>query len=74
MGAGFGVVREGDEIRLSDDVFTVVTLSGGAARLADAVGEQAIVPIWQLLCDPTLELGVGVAPADVFGGSSSRCA
>ncbi|WP_407688542.1 Mu transposase C-terminal domain-containing protein [Mycobacterium sp. HUMS_1102779] len=61
-GTRFGVVREGDEIRLSDGLFTVVTLSGGAARLADAVGEQTIIPISQLLGDPALELVSGSRP------------
>lgn len=62
MSARFGVVREGDEIRLSDGVFTVVTLSGGVARLADAVGVQTIMPLSQLLGDPTLELVSGSRP------------
>lgn len=56
MGMRAGVVREGDEIRLSDEVFTVMTLSGGAARLTDALGAQSVVPLSKLLCDPTLEL------------------
>lgn len=58
-----GVVREGDEIRLSDGLFTVVTLSGGAARLVDAVGEHSAVPLSRLTCDPTLELVSGSRPA-----------
>ena len=54
-----GVIREGDEIRLSDGVFTIATLSGGAARLTDAVGGQSVVPLSRLLGDPTLELVSG---------------
>ncbi|WP_084027810.1 Mu transposase C-terminal domain-containing protein [Mycobacterium avium] len=57
-----GVVREGDEIRLSDGLFTVATLSGGAARLVDAVGEQSVVPLSRITCDPTLELVSGSRP------------
>ncbi|GJF18828.1 transposase [Mycolicibacterium cyprinidarum] len=57
-----GVVREGDEIRLSAGVFTVVTLSGGSARLVDAVGEQIVVPLSQLMVDPALELVSGSRP------------
>lgn len=62
MSTRLGVVREGDEIRLSNGVFTVVTLSSGVARLADAVGVQTVVPLSQLLCDPTLELVSGSRP------------
>ena len=58
-----GVIREGDEIRLSDGVFTIATLSGGAARLTDAVGGQSVVPLSRLLGDPTLELVSGSRPA-----------
>lgn len=58
-----GVIREGDEIRLSDGVFTVVTLSGSSARLTDAVGGQSVVPLSRLLGDPALELVSGSRPA-----------
>jgi len=58
-----GVIREGDEIRLSDGVFTVATLSGGAARLTDAVGGQSVVLLSRLLGDTTLELVSGSRPA-----------
>ncbi|SLJ77287.1 integrase catalytic subunit [Mycobacteroides abscessus subsp. abscessus] len=47
---------------MSAGVFTVVTLSGGSARLADAVGEQIVVPLSQLLVDPALELVSGSRP------------
>jgi transposase InsO family protein len=57
-----GVIREGDEIRLSDGMFTIATLSGGAARLTDAVGGQSVVPLSRLLGDPTLELVSGSRP------------
>lgn len=57
-----GVVRVGDEIRLSSGVFTVVALSGGSVRLVDAVGEHIVVPVSQLLVDPALELVSGSRP------------
>lgn len=57
-----GVVREGDEIRLSAGVFTVVTLSGGAARLVDAIGEHTVMTLSRLLSDPALELVSGSRP------------
>lgn len=57
-----GVVREGDEIRLSAGVFTVASLSGGAARLVDAVGNHTVMALSQLLCDPALELVSGSRP------------
>jgi len=57
-----GVVREGDEIRLSAGVFTVASLSGGAARLVDAVGDHTVMALSQLLCDPALELVSGSRP------------
>lgn len=57
-----GIVREGDEIRLSAGVFTVATLSGGAARLVDAVGEHTVMPLPQMLSDPALELVSGSRP------------
>lgn len=57
-----GVVREGDEIRLSTGVFTVATLTGGVARLVDAVGEHTVMPFSQLLADPALELVSGSRP------------
>lgn len=58
-----GVVREGDEIRLSSGVFTVATLSGGAARLVDAVGQHMLMPLPELLADPALELVSGSRPS-----------
>jgi putative transposase len=57
-----GVVREGDEIRLSAGVFTVASLSGGAARLVDAVGDHTVMALSQLLSDPALELVSGSRP------------
>ncbi|WP_081215426.1 Mu transposase C-terminal domain-containing protein [Mycobacterium avium] len=51
-----GIVREGDEIRLAGEVFTVLALSGGAVRLMNAAGERCSVPLSQLRADPTLEL------------------
>jgi putative transposase len=57
-----GVVREGDEIRLSAGVFTIATLSGGAARLVDAVGDHTVMALSQLLSDPALELVSGSRP------------
>jgi hypothetical protein len=57
-----GVVRVGDEIRVRSQVFTVATLSGGAARLVDAVGERVVVPLSELLSDPMLEVVSGVRP------------
>lgn len=62
-GTRSGVIREGDEIRLSDGVFTVVTLSGSSARLTDAVGVQSVVPLPRLLGDPALALVSGSRPA-----------
>lgn len=58
-----GVVREGDEIRLSSGVFTVATLSGGGARLVDAVGQHVVMPLPELLADPALELVSGSRPS-----------
>lgn len=57
-----GVSQGDDEIRLSSGVFTVVTLSGGAARPVDAVGEHAVAPLHQVLADPALELVSGSRP------------
>ncbi|MEZ0367403.1 Mu transposase C-terminal domain-containing protein [Mycobacterium sp. pUA109] len=51
-----GIVREGDEIRLAGEVFTVLALSGGAVRLMNSVGDRCAVPLSQLRTDPTLEL------------------
>lgn len=51
-----GIVRESDEIRLGGEVFTVLALTGGAARLMNATGERCTVPLSQLGTDPTLEL------------------
>ncbi|CPU62076.1 Mu transposase/integrase [Mycobacteroides abscessus] len=58
-----GVVREGDEIRLSSGVFMVATLSGGAARLVDAIGQHVVMPLPELLADPALELVSGSRPS-----------
>jgi putative transposase len=58
-----GAVCEGDEILLSDGLFTVIALSGGVARLVDAVGEHSVVALSRLMCDPTLELVSGSHPA-----------
>lgn len=57
-----GVVRVGDEIRLSSGVFTVVTLLSGSARLVDAVGQQMVMPLAAVLADPALELVSGSRP------------
>lgn len=56
IGVRAGIVREGDEIRLAGEVFTVLALSGGAVRLMNAAGERCSVPLSQLRADPTLEL------------------
>ena len=56
------VIRVGDEIQLRSEVFTVVTLSGGSVRLADAVGERVVVSLSELLSDPMLEVVSGGRP------------
>ncbi|PQM49165.1 hypothetical protein C1Y40_00627 [Mycobacterium talmoniae] len=56
IGVRAGIVREGDEIRLAGEVFTVLALSGGAVRLMNSVGDRCAVPLSQLRTDPTLEL------------------
>lgn len=39
-----------------------MTLSGGSARLVDAVGEHTVIPLPQLLADPALALISGARP------------
>lgn len=53
------VIGVGDDIRLSGEVFTVLALSGGVVRLADAAGAPLVVPLSRLAGDPTLELVAG---------------
>ena len=40
-----------------------MTLLSGSARLVDAVGQQMVMPLSQLLTDPTLELVSGSRPS-----------
>jgi putative transposase len=58
-----GVVRVGDEIRLRAQVFTVATIAGGSVKLIDAVDERIILPLYELLADPSLEVLAGSRPA-----------
>lgn len=57
-----GVIRVGDEIRVSSRTFTVASLSGGLVWLIDAVGERTMVPLSTVLADPTLEVLTGSRP------------
>lgn len=41
----------------------VATLSGGAARLVDAIGQHVVMPLPELLADPALELVSGSRPS-----------
>lgn len=49
-------VREGDEIRLSGEVLTVLAFTGGVVRLLDAAGERRFVSLPEFQIDPSLEL------------------
>lgn len=49
-------VREGDEIRLSGEVLTVLAFTGGVVRLLDATGERRFVSLPEFQSDPSLEL------------------
>ncbi|MBV6359944.1 DDE-type integrase/transposase/recombinase [Mycobacteroides chelonae] len=49
-------VRVGDEICLSGEHFTVLSITDGAARLLSATGERTLVPLPRLCTDPSLEL------------------
>jgi len=50
------VLSAGDEVRLAGRVFTVVALTGTAARLADVAGEETVMPLGRLLADTSLEV------------------
>jgi hypothetical protein len=62
-GRSHGVLRVGDEIRLRSQAFTVATISGGSVKLIDAVDEPTILPLSELLANPSLEVLAGSRPA-----------
>jgi hypothetical protein len=50
------VLQSGDDIRLGGGLHNVETVSGTAVHLVDVVGVASVVPLVELLGDPSFEL------------------
>jgi hypothetical protein len=50
------VLQSGDDIRLGGGLHNVETVSGTAVQLVDVVGVASVVPLVELLGDPSFEL------------------
>ncbi|WP_211275623.1 Mu transposase C-terminal domain-containing protein [Actinoplanes rectilineatus] len=57
------ILRIGDEVRLRDQVHVVDGLANGEIRLLDVTSEVVMMPLSQLLTDPTFRVVAAVPPA-----------